>query len=147
MRSTSALSSSARGDRGDRDPLVNGPVPRIETAHAVQDDAVEPLARARRGHIDARARAATKVPKMRGVPVAEDRVRPASQHRRHPPTTQLQHRVADGVHARMDAMKAPGPKPILDRLPPQPQFQQLPVGHDTVLPNGERDDPPVTWAV
>jgi hypothetical protein len=47
----------------------------------------------------------------------------------------------------MDAVKPAHPDPMLDRLSPQPQLQQLPMGYDAVLANGELDDPPVTWAV
>ena len=55
--------------------------------------------------------------------------------------------MTDRVDAQIDPEKSARPDAMLDRLPPKPQSQQLPMGDDAVLANREFDDPPITWAV
>ena len=49
------------------------------------------------------------------------------------PTIQAERRVPDRVDTPVQAMETPRMQPVLDRLPPKPQLEQLPHGDDTVL--------------
>ena len=103
------------GDRRGRDALVAGGVLGIEGASAVQADPRGAVAAARRGDVDARLVGAEQAPVGGGAAMAEDRARPAGEHRREPAALDAQRCVPDRVHAAVEAVQPLRTQPVIAR--------------------------------
>jgi hypothetical protein len=91
----------------------------------------------RRGDVDAGLAGAADAPEGGGRLMAQHRIGAAREDRRHPAAALRQHAVADRVHPEVKRVKpALGDSPV-DRPPPESEVEQLPAGHDSVLPPRE----------
>jgi hypothetical protein len=55
--------------------------------------------------------------------------------------------VPDGIDAAIAAVEPAGLDPVLDRMGPIPDFTELPVGDDEVLPIGKNRNRAITWTI
>ncbi|MCW3063271.1 MAG: hypothetical protein JWN32_443 [Solirubrobacterales bacterium] len=73
-----------------------------------------------------------------GNAVTRHRARAAREDRRHRPTLHAHRGMTHGVDTAVEAMEAAAGDPTLDRIPTEPQPEQLPHRDDRMLPRRER---------
>jgi hypothetical protein len=83
----------------------------------------------------------------RGRVVARDGVRAAREDGRHYPPAPANLGAADGVRTPKQRIQAAVLQAVLDRAPPEPQLDELPVRDNPMLPVRQLADPPVTWCL
>jgi len=127
--------------RGEGDAFMGGDIGQDCHRASVDSDPALPAAATRRhGHVDRVAALLSKAPQGRGAPVAQDRIRPAGEHRRHPAPPPAELRSSHRVHAAPHRVQAPGGDPPLDSPSAEAQLQQLPARDRAVLPPHQRPD-------
>src|SRR5215212_8939339 len=100
----------------------------------------------RHRHIDPRPPVRPNLPKGRRRPVAQDCVGSRSKYSRHPASLSGDNQMPDCIDTPMKPVQTPDRKSMLDLILPQPDSEQLPLGHHAVLPAGELGDPVVAFA-
>jgi hypothetical protein len=120
--------------RRDGDALMGGRVAGVEAASAVQADATSAVSPARSGHIDVGGRSVEQAPMCSGADVRKDGAGAACHHRSQPPALGTEEHVAHRVHAAIQAVKAAGSGPLLDRAGAEPERRQLRQRDDAPLP-------------
>src|SRR5690349_7031265 len=91
------------------------------------------------GHVDRPALRQDLPERSRG-PVADHRVGPRCQDRRHPATALSEPLVPDGVDAPVDLVQAARLDAPLDRLTTEAERVELRMGNDSVLTRSKRGD-------
>jgi hypothetical protein len=76
-------------------------------------------------------------PKRGGTAMAQRRIPAACEHCCHPSAERSQLRTTDGIHPAHHAVQPPDLEPMLDRVPAQPQLQELPSGDNPMLPSSK----------
>src|SRR3954471_7466464 len=82
-------------------------------------------------------------PERRSASVAQHGVVAAGEHSGHPAPALSQALVADGVHAAVDAMKAPCADATLNRRRAEADGDQLGMSDHAMLPRGNHRDPEI----
>jgi hypothetical protein len=72
---------------------------------------------------------------------------PGREHGSHPPPAERQPWVPDRVHATVQAVQTPERQPVLNRTASHPERAELPVCNNSVLPECQLDDLPLTWMI
>jgi hypothetical protein len=83
-------------------------------------------------------------PQRRGAAVAQHGAVAGSQHRRQVPGVPVEHRVADGVDATVEAVQAPVLHSTSDRVAVKPHLVELGHAHYSVLHGGQLGEPPIS---
>jgi hypothetical protein len=135
-------------DRGDRDALDGGAILGIEPAHVVYANALlAATAPSGNRHVDGAAGDRPQVAQGGRGSVAQDCVRTARQHGRHPTPSRGQAPMPDRVDAPVETVKATALGAPPDGTRAEAERRQLPVRDNSVLPSRQLGDLPVTWMI
>jgi hypothetical protein len=128
------------GHGGDRDAAVGREIARVEVAGPMSADAGYGSAATERDHVDAVDAAAPRGQVNGGSEVTESRSLAGPEHRGHPTRFLREARVADRVHAAVNAVQPAGVDTMGHRSARQPERGQLPDRDQPVLtPRDLRD--------
>jgi hypothetical protein len=117
---------------GDGDAVTDRDVHGIQP-HAVRPDRPGRPSATRAADVDEGRAAAEQPPVARGRPVAEHRVRAASEDGGHVPARSRQQRMPDGEHGAMNPVQPADAQAVRDRVVADPQRRELPAGDHRVL--------------
>ena len=135
-------------DRRDRDAFVVGGVLGIEGTGRVQADPRDGVTSAGGGHVDALLVGREQLPMGGRAAMAQDCARPAGQDCRQPMALRAQQRVAQRVHAVVDAMQPPRAHGVLHGSTPDPDLAQLRARqHPKLSPRQRRRPQPRGWSL
>jgi hypothetical protein len=126
---------------------VDGAVVGVQLTDAVDVDAGTGADRAGSDDVDAGPRGPPDAPERGGIAVAQHRARSAREHGGHAVPVCAQAPMADGVDAAVDAMPATGPRSMLNRARREPERDELPMRHDSMLPLGKPGNDSIEGAV
>ena len=101
-------------------------------------------ASARHGDINVAPVVRTDAPEPRRTSMTQHRLGSAGQDGGHEDTAPFEPAMTDCIDPLVHAVEPAPRHPCLDRPRVEPHLDQLPQGHDAVLPIGQFRDPPVT---
>jgi hypothetical protein len=124
---------------GHRHAAFDRALRRRQIARAVDDPArsLPDPAATRRRHLDERAAPWPDPPQSSRAAMAEDGLVADRQHGREQTALPTQLRMPDGVHATFEPQQPARRQPVVDRIRPEPEPEQLSPRHHTVLARRE----------